>query len=218
MPPPKIRTFAAGKDGFSAALSNFDKQSVLLHNSGMKIQIGKWRMFAASFLLALAAGLSHGSVFAQDTTLLHAAAAINDVDTIALALDDGADIEERDGEGWTAMHHAAYNNSTDAISALIERGAAVNSRDYIGRAPIHIAALQNTPEAIFTLAKGGADIHAQITIALSMDEARQSGVFHAGHMEIYGATYEEELNSSPLLSPAASGGDGELCGRRIRPC
>ena len=55
---------------------------------------------------------------------------------------EGADIEERGGEGKTsALHVAAANDHTDVALLLIEHGADVSAKNDDGKTPLHIAAM-----------------------------------------------------------------------------
>jgi ankyrin repeat protein len=53
-----------------------------------------------------------------------------------------ADVNAKDGKGWTPLHYACQRNSsrnTDLIRLLVENGAETGSGDTIGRTPLHVA-------------------------------------------------------------------------------
>jgi len=56
-------------------------------------------------------------------------------------LERGADIEERDGRGWTPLHVAAANlpSPTFVMMELLENGADANGRTNEGSTPLHLA-------------------------------------------------------------------------------
>lgn len=60
---------------------------------------------------------------------LRDAASRGDVDAVREALDAGADLEARDGEGRTALLLATHGNNVDVARELIEAGADVNAKD-----------------------------------------------------------------------------------------
>ncbi|PVH69849.1 ankyrin, partial [Cadophora sp. DSE1049] len=47
-------------------------------------------------------------------------------------LDDGADINARNGRGWTALQFAARNGQPDTVRLLAAQGATINHRDFDG--------------------------------------------------------------------------------------
>ncbi|MGO4556773.1 ankyrin repeat domain-containing protein, partial [Stenotrophomonas sp. 2YAF22] len=68
---------------------------------------------------------SRGDADAQ----LRDAASRGDVEAVREALDAGADLEARDGQGRTALLLATHGNNVDAARELIEAGADVNAKD-----------------------------------------------------------------------------------------
>ena len=58
---------------------------------------------------------------------------------IALALDAGADVNARTGNGDTALHLAASRRLDDVIGLLAERGAALDVRNARGQTPLGLA-------------------------------------------------------------------------------
>ena len=64
----------------------------------------------------------------------------------------GADVNQRDGDGWTALHVAAQNGHVEVTSALITLG--VNKEAQLptnGWRPLHVAAVYGQVEVIKTL-------------------------------------------------------------------
>ena len=75
---------------------------------------------------------------AAGSTLLHHAAAFGTIDTMALLLDEGANINAKNRRGSTPLHWAIHDEAK--VSLLLARGAAVNARQVEGRTPLYQAA------------------------------------------------------------------------------
>ena len=74
------------------------------------------------------------------TTPLVAAVQRRDVAAVQLALEGGADVNQRDGDGWPPLHSACYGTCDDGIAALLVRwGADVASVDKWQRTPLWYA-------------------------------------------------------------------------------
>ena len=70
------------------------------------------------------------SLFASDEEIereLRLAAGIDDVETIARLLDQGADVNSANNVGKTAWMMAIENNNMEATALLLARGADVNA-------------------------------------------------------------------------------------------
>lgn len=61
------------------------------------------------------------------------------LETVKMALELGADVNETDPEGNTAMHGAAFIRSTKIVQFLADSGADVNALNEKGHSPIHVA-------------------------------------------------------------------------------
>jgi ankyrin repeat protein len=69
------------------------------------------------------------------STILHAAAGADHVETVELVLGRGMDIEILDHFGETALHEAARCGALNAVKALIESGADVFAENPEGKTP-----------------------------------------------------------------------------------
>lgn len=94
-------------------------------------------------------------------TALHWAA-ITNAGMIPLLLQNGADIEARDGSGMTPLHHAVSAGNTAAVEKLLEAKADIKATDRAQNTVLHFACRAETPkpEIIFLLLKNGADVNA----------------------------------------------------------
>ena len=75
----------------------------------------------------------------QGLTLLHAATANNQLDTMNYLIDSGIAIDAVDDNGNTALHTATFNNHIDSIHLLLNRKASDTILNKNEDAPLHIA-------------------------------------------------------------------------------
>jgi ankyrin repeat protein len=92
---------------------------------------------------------------------LHNAAILGDLVLVTSLLDEGADPNRADDNGYTPLHFAAQESRRDLISLLLSRGASPNSTDIHGNSPLWTAVMnaQGRFEAMILLLHGGADRH-----------------------------------------------------------
>ena len=72
---------------------------------------------------------------------LHAAAKAGQVDALARLLDEGADVDQTNGDGETPLWIACLEGRVDAARLLLDRGAEVNRADDYGQTPLWVACL-----------------------------------------------------------------------------
>ena len=83
------------------------------------------------------------------------------VRTVKWALDNGADVDARNENGWTALMLAAKHVRKKCLTLLLDRGADVNARNDDGRTPLMVVATETLiPEFMTILLDQGADINA----------------------------------------------------------
>jgi ankyrin repeat protein len=99
----------------------------------------------------LASGLPARGSGKDDAPLL-VAAANNCVDTVRVLLDKGADVNAKDGDGWTPLIKAASGGFTDLAHLLLDRGADIDVADKLERTASMYAAMPGH-EAIAALFK-----------------------------------------------------------------
>ena len=90
---------------------------------------------------------------------LHRAVKAGDIDGLKAALASGADVNARDGRGWTALMHAANKGHALMVPHLLAvSGADLDVRAADGATALFMAVLQGHGEVVEQLVKGGADI------------------------------------------------------------
>ena len=89
---------------------------------------------------------------------LRAAALKRDLAALDRALDEGADPNAMDADGYTPLIFAVCNNNTDCVAKLIEAGACPNCYTDKGRTPLNSAASSGYTETIRVLLAGGAQV------------------------------------------------------------
>ena len=87
---------------------------------------------------------------------LVSSARFGDLATLKTLLNQGANINSRNGFGKTSLHLAAQQGYTNMVKELLKRGAFVNPRDRFGMTPLHLAAMQERANIVKELLKAGA--------------------------------------------------------------
>jgi ankyrin repeat protein len=63
-------------------------------------------------------------------------------------IENKANVDNMDSNGWTALHHAAYNGDFESAQILIQSGANVNAYSNQQKTPLHFAAFNNHTQII----------------------------------------------------------------------
>ena len=99
-------------------------------------------------VLALAASVLQGCGYrVPEGMTLHDAAEQGDTRAIEALLDEGADVNGHDEDGWTPLHWAAGKGQMEAVQMLLERGARPNLGG-AGFTPGFLAALAGHTEIV----------------------------------------------------------------------
>ncbi len=72
-------------------------------------------------------------------------------------IDQGADVNAAERNGYSALYWAAFDGDLEAVAALLAHGAAVDLPDAYGRTPLHRAAALESLELTALLLAHGAD-------------------------------------------------------------
>jgi ankyrin repeat protein len=195
---------ASGATALMWAATDIDKVKLLLAR-GADAKAASERGRTALFLAArsdgtapivkmlIAAGADVNAVDAASMSILHAAAAGNDTETIQLLVDAGTNVNAVDFAGFTPLIHAASNRNIDAVRLLISKGADVNARSGDGSfqkvkagpialgnwTPLTASVAMATPELVKTLLDAGAnlettDVRGMTPLMLAVANDRQN--------------------------------------------
>jgi len=96
----------------------------------------------------------------HNLTALSAAAEHGNEAVVRLLLEHGANIDEKNNEGWTALLEAAYWNYETTLQ-IIENGANLNTKDKYGRTALRLVANDNKERAIKILLEHRVDVDAE---------------------------------------------------------
>ncbi|XP_021920541.1 fibronectin type 3 and ankyrin repeat domains protein 1-like isoform X2 [Zootermopsis nevadensis] len=92
-------------------------------------------------------------------TALHYAVDGSEMETVEMALDEGADIEAKDVEQWTPlMRGVILESSVQILKKLLERGATPNCVDRRGQTCLMQAVLSGCKDIVKLLVDSGADL------------------------------------------------------------
>jgi ankyrin repeat protein len=103
--------------------------------------------------------LAHGAQIPN----LRAAVQIGDRDRVKAFLEQGTDVNAKDGNDRTALHIAAQNKHQDIVELLLSMGADVNAGDGSGFVPLVYALWNTDPNMVKLLLDNGADVNAKDT-------------------------------------------------------
>ncbi len=165
---------SAGKDGITplvCAIENDHRdesqaiiQLLLQHgadiNHGTGMEKTLAQASAQTLQLLLQKGLDINYRTAGGETLLHLAAAQDDMSAMALLLQKGADLEATDKQGLTPLHYAAAGGSHHSVVWLLDKGANINALTAKGSSVYQCAAAGgNVPLLKYLAAKGQSPHH-----------------------------------------------------------
>ena len=112
---------------------------------------------------------------------LHKAAHENDVETLKQLIQNGADLEARDGSRRTPLHVAAFASNDEALELLAKAGADMNALESGIYDVVTIAAVADDPELMSLALKYGnrSDLVTSIYEGTALIAAA-----HLGHVEV----------------------------------
>ena len=73
----------------------------------------------------------------------------------------GANVNAKEGVGWTPLHNAAWHRQRGAASLLIQNSANIDPKSAVNETPLHVAANRNAEGVAALLLANGADVHAK---------------------------------------------------------
>jgi len=86
---------------------------------------------------------------------IHQAANDGNIEAVKQALNDGADVNAKEDNGFTPLHEAANQGHKEIVELLIAKGANVNAKDEKGYTPLDQSALWGHKEIFYLLSKHG---------------------------------------------------------------
>lgn len=105
----------------------------------------------------------------------------SDIERIRFLVEKGADINNRDNQGYAVLQNAARNRDDKVVAELLALKADVNATDSDGMTALHHAVMRNHPETIKALAEGGAaldvknrDGYTPLTMAIIEDQFKSA--------------------------------------------
>ncbi len=96
--------------------------------------------------------------FLHHTSLMDALTDDVPVDKIGELLEQGADIDEKNGSGSTVLITAIARGQFDVAHLLIDKGAKLDERNRFGLAALHIASIQGYTDIVRHLCDKGAGL------------------------------------------------------------
>ncbi len=124
-------------------------------------------------LTTIAAVLVVGIAFADP---IHDVAWKGDLAGVQAQLDAGADVNTKDGDGWTPLHYSANYGYKEIVQLLISNGADVSatvlSGKYKGKTAVDIANQLNHPETAELLRKHGGRTAEELALMPHLSDIR----------------------------------------------
>jgi uncharacterized protein len=114
------------------------------------------RLETVKALHQLGADIDVKSTNPTNNTPMHAAIAGGSLEVAEYLLDNGANVNARDGGQNTALHIAAQAGWAEALRFLLDRRADVNARNHAGESPLEMAEKGGHQVAVEVLRRNGA--------------------------------------------------------------
>jgi ankyrin repeat protein len=74
-------------------------------------------------------------------------------EVVGILIKNGADIHQKDYDGWTALMKASFRGHKEVVEFLIQKGADVNAKSVTGDTALIIAKDEKTKKAIIDAVK-----------------------------------------------------------------
>ena len=145
----------------------------------------------------------------QLNTNLHQSIIDDKEEDFNAALEDGAEIESRDGEGLTALAKAARFGRNDYVEALMGKNSDIEAVDKNGNTPLILAAVSGDIDSIESLLKAGANpLHKNVENGVFLAYIPEDSISEAKKGKLT-KIYEKTATKANELFEAAKSGNQE---------
>jgi ankyrin repeat protein len=144
-------------------------------------------------------------------TALHWAANADDLDTVSLLIQTGANVKAKDRYGFTPLYFACTNGSAAVIRKLLDAGADPNAADASGETALMTATRSGSIDAVKALLQHGADVKAKdaVTQQTPLTWAVRSNFPAAVDLYLeYGAEINARTRTGKTPAPRPPGAGG----------
>ena len=143
------------------------------------------------------------------------AARTDDAKTVQKLINEGADVNAKDEQGWSALMHAADQGHQAILELLLAQGADVNVKDQFGRTALSRAAVAGHPTTVQLLERAGASLDASApplqSYARLIEAAAEDDVDAVQALLAEGASANWNVDGyTPLMEAAREGQIGAL--------
>jgi uncharacterized protein len=107
-----------------------------------------------------------------------------DLEQVSLLLENGADINSRDGHGQTALMNAAHAGQIELVRLLIEKGSELDITAKYNLSALMLSLIAHQTEIAQILIEAGADLNIQSSKNFYGGKTALFMAEHGGHSEI----------------------------------
>src|SRR5947209_8022725 len=146
-----------------------------------------------------------GRAQAECASLLDAVRAGDPAEVMAL-LAAGADLDEKDGDGWTALMLVTVKGHLDVARELLNAGADLHAKNGKGWAALRLAVSMDDAEALRLLLEAGADVNSRDAVGDTalLQAAREGSIESLRLLLAHGADVNVSNDSGETALKSAS--------------
>jgi len=131
----------------------------LVHDGRLMLEIEEIGKVSGELLFG---GYSGYTFMVVETDLTWAVCKGN-LDGVRALIENKAQVNAKNGDGWSPLHRAAHLRRDDIIKLLLSRKAEINSGTDVGWTPLHITARAGHVDVVRLLLAHNADVNAKTT-------------------------------------------------------